>query len=344
MQIEFLNEEPAERARFFQQAALKQSTLPVIIEKDFWVCWMLGVLFGDAELARQIVFKGGTSLSKVFGVIDRFSEDIDLSIAPAFVGIEDRDIAAANTRTQRDRLIRRLEQACLETVRERIQPAVEPRIVAALGPSPGGKPWLEFETDGATHSPVLLFRYPSSQPEGFAYLRRFVKLEFGSLTDQQPTGRHPVLPWVAQTYPGGFKDWKCQVVALELERTFWEKATILHAEYHRDASDEMPDRFSRHYADMSRLAQHPSCAPFFAMDDLCGRVVDWKSRFFARAWARYDLARRGTFRLAPPPGRLAELTADYDGMRQMFITPPPAFDEIVRVLKDAEQKINKPRP
>jgi hypothetical protein len=237
------------------------------------------------------VFKGGTSLSKVFGAIDRFSEDIDLSIAPAFVGIEDRDIAAANTRTQRDRLIRRLEQACLETVRERIQPAVEPRIVAALGPSPGGKPWLEFETDGATHSPVLLFQYPSSQPERFAYLRRFVKLEFGSLTDQQPTGRHRVLPWVAETYPGGFKDWKCEGVALELERTFWEKATILHAEFHRDASDEMPDRFSRQYADMSRLAQHPSCAPFFAMDDLCGRQPDALFRDTGRVRAAAAAAR-----------------------------------------------------
>lgn len=342
MQIEFLKKETAERARFFQQVALRQSTLPVIIEKDFWVCWILGVLFGDTELARQIVFKGGTSLSKVFGVIDRFSEDIDLSIAPAYVGIEDHDIAAANTRTQRDRLIQRLDQACLKAVRERILSAVERGIVEALGPSRGAKPWLEFEAGGTTHSPVLFFHYPSSQPDGFAYLRRFVKLEFGSLTDQQPTGRYPVLPWVAEAYPGGFEDWKCEVVALELERTFWEKATILHAEYHRDASDKMPDRFSRHYADMARLAKHPSCAPFFSMDDLCGRVVEWKIRFFARTWARYDLARRGTFRLAPPPERLAELTADYDEMRQMFITPPPAFDQIVRTLKDAEQKINWP--
>ena len=63
MQIEFLKLEPAERAIYFQQTALKQSTLPVIVEKDFWVCWLLGVLFSDVELARQIVFKGGTSLS-----------------------------------------------------------------------------------------------------------------------------------------------------------------------------------------------------------------------------------------------------------------------------------------
>ena len=344
MQIEFLNLAPAERAIYFQQAALKQSTLPVIVEKDFWVCWLLGVLFSDVELARQIVFKGGTSLSKVFGVIDRFSEDIDLSIAPEFVGIDDDAIVAANTRTQRDRLMLRLEQSCLKAVRERIQPAIEPRITAVLGPSPRGRPWLEFEVDGATHSPVLLFQYPSSEPHGFSYLRRFVKLEFGSLTDQQPIGRFPVRPWVADAYPDGFTDWKCEVVALELARTFWEKATILHAEFHRDASDKMPDRFSRHYADMSRLAQHPSCAAFFAMDDLCGRVVEWKSRFFSRAWARYDLARRGTFRLVPPTERFTELSADYDEMRQMFISLPPAFDEIVRVLEDAEQKINRPSP
>ena len=344
MQIEFLNKELAERTLYFQQAALKQSTLPVIIEKDFWVCWLLGVLFSDTEFARQMVFKGGTSLSKVFGVIDRFSEDIDLSIAPAFVGIEARDIAAANTRTQCDRLILRLEQACLKTVLERIQPVIEARIVAALGLSPRDKPWLEFEVDGATRSPLLLFHYPNSQSNGFAYLRRFVKLEFGSLTDQQPNGLHQVRPWVADAYPDNFADWKCEVVALELARTFWEKATILHAEFYRDASSKMPDRFSRHYADMSRLAQHPACSSYFAMDDLCGRVVNWKSRFFARTSARYDLAKRGTFRLVPPPERLAELSADYDAMRQMFISVPPAFDEIVRALSDAEQKINKSRP
>ena len=88
-------------------------------------------------------------------------------------------------------------------------------------------------TDPHTNSPVLLFHYPSSQPGGFEYLKRAVKLEFGSLTDQKPVGRHPVRPWVADVLPVAFPDWQCEVVVLEVERSFWEKATIpsTHTEY-----------------------------------------------------------------------------------------------------------------
>ena len=95
---------------------------------------------------------------------------------------------------------------------------------------------------------------PSAQPPEFDYLKRAVKMEFGSLTDQQPAGRHAVRPWIADIIPLAFADWKCDVVALELERTFWEKATILHSEFHRPVGTPTPDRFSRHYADTAALA------------------------------------------------------------------------------------------
>lgn len=344
MQIDFVTQPAAERGVFFQQAALKREMPLVIMEKDFWVCWMLRVLFGQPELASQMVFKGGTSLSKVFGVIERFSEDLDLSIAPAFVGFEEHDIAAAGSRTRRDALMKRLEQACTDIVRNRVQPAIEAVLVSALGPRPGGSPWLECETDAGSHSPVLLFHYPSSETAGFGYLRRTVKMEFGSLTDQRPTASHPVRPWVAEAFPDAFADWKCEVVALELERTFWEKATILHAEYHRAAADPMPDRFSRHYSDLAVLATHPVAGKAVAHRDLRERVVDWKHRFFARTWARYDLARPGTFRLVPSPARVSELHADYNAMRDMFIRPPPPFNEVVATLADLERRINEEAP
>ncbi|MFM7930229.1 MAG: nucleotidyl transferase AbiEii/AbiGii toxin family protein, partial [Pirellula sp.] len=112
---------------------------------------------------------------------------------------------------------------------------------------------FEYIIDPATQSPVILFHYPSTQPFGFDYIKRYVKLEFGSLTDQQPTGHHPIRPWIADELPNAFEDWGCDVVALELDRTFWEKATILHAEYHRPANKATPDRFSRHYADTAAL-------------------------------------------------------------------------------------------
>lgn len=85
-------------------------------------------------------------------------------------------------------------------------------------------------------------------------------MEFGSLTDQRPAGKHVIRPWVAEEFPELLADFRCELVALELERTFWEKATILHAEYHRDAAKPISDRFSRHYSDMAAMAQHAEMA------------------------------------------------------------------------------------
>jgi hypothetical protein len=187
---------------------------------------------------------------------------------------------------------------------------------------------------------VLLFHYPSSQQDGFEYLKRSVKLEFGSLTDQQPTGRHAVQPMIVDIFPKEFDDWRCEVVALELERTFWEKATILHAEYHRPADRSTPDRFSRHYADTAALAQHAIAATALNDDVLRERVVAWKSQFFGSGWVRYELAKPGTFRLVPPAKRLATLKRDYEAIKDMYLSEPAAFDEVKSVLKELEQRIN----
>jgi len=82
MRLGFLGLPADERRLYIEQAALQRNVSPVILEKDFWVCWLLGILY-ESEFAPSLVFNGGTSLSKVFGVIGRFSEDIDLSLSPA---------------------------------------------------------------------------------------------------------------------------------------------------------------------------------------------------------------------------------------------------------------------
>jgi hypothetical protein len=149
-----------------------------------------------------------------------------------------------------------------------------------------------------------------------------------------------VAPWIAEEFPNLFKDFSCALVALELERTFWEKATILHAEFHRDRAKPIRDRFSRHYSDMAALALHESADQALARTDLRQRVADWKSRFFASGWANYDLAKPGTFRLAPPDFRIPELERDYSAMRDMFIVKPPNFSAVVETLSELEAKIN----
>ena len=297
MKLGFLELPADERRLYIEQAAIRRNVSPVILEKDFWVCWLLGILF-ESEFAGSLVFKGGTSLSKVFGVIDRFSEDIDLSLSPAFLKLPE----AGTSRNQANKWMTKAEAACGAAVQNQIGPAMEAAVAGVLGKSE--RAWFEFLTDSHTNSPVLLFHYPSSQPAGFDYLKRSVKLEFGSLTDQQPVGRHPVRPWVADVLPDAFPDWRCEVVALEVERSFWEKATILHTEYHRPAEKPTPDRFSRHYADTAALAKHPTASKAIDQHDLRNRVVEWKSQFFGSSWANYDQAKPGTFRLVPPPERL----------------------------------------
>ena len=334
MKLEFLALPPDERKLYIEQAALRRNISPVVLEKDFWVCWLLGILF-DSEFSGSLVFKGGTSLSKVFGVIERFSEDIDLSLSPEFLKLPE----AGTSRNQANKWITKAEAACGEAVRTQIMPVFEKSVTSVIGANQ--QPWFEFLTDPHTHSPVVLFHYPTTQPSGFDYLKRSVKLEFGSLTDQQPTGRHPVRPWVADVFPDAFLDWKCQVVALELERCFWEKATILHTEFHRPAGKPTPDRFSRHYADTAALAIHLSATN--AIDDhaIRDRVVEWKSRFFGSAWANYELAKPGTFRLVPPRDRIPALRRDYQAMRDMYLTEPASFDDILATLSDLERRINQ---
>lgn len=337
MQIAFLAFPADERRVYIEEAASRRGVSPVIMEKDFWVCWLLGVLF-KATFSDAIVFKGGTSLSKVFGIVERFSEDIDLSLAPEFLGLGEPELAAPLSKGQAGKWMKKAEEECIAAVRERLAPELEATVGNAMGDR--SQPWLEFFVDPVTHSPVLLFRYPTTQPDGFEYLKRAVKLEFGSLTDQRPTERHPVRPWIAEALPEAFADWQCTVVALDVQRTFWEKATILHSEYHRPADKTTPDRFSRHYADTAALAAHPAASPAIDQHELRDRVVMWKSRFFSSGWARYDLAQAPTFKLVPPSEREAALRRDYQAMRDMYLADPLPFDQILSTLAAAEQRIN----
>ena len=335
----FAREASESRADYFYQYGASAQIPAYIVEKDFWVCWLLGRIFATEELGRDCVFKGGTSLSKVFNVIQRFSEDIDLGLSPASLGWAESDLDDAPSNTARQKRVAQIEAACADAVRGRFLEQLESVIRRELGPSPQGS-WLSYELESASHSPVIYFAYSQAVPPG-SYVAPTVKIEFGSLTDQRPTGAHPISPLVAQLAPDTFADFRAEVVALEIERTFWEKATILHAEYHRPANKPQPARYARHYSDFAALWRHPSGLPASRQLDLLARVRLHKSRFFASGWANYATAVPGTFRLLPPDTRLAELRADYESMRPMFIKEPLSFNEMLAVLREAEQSLNQ---
>lgn len=333
---------PPERAVVLREGAARLGYSAVVVEKDFWVCWILGLLFQPAELAGALVFKGGTSLSKVYHAINRFSEDIDLSVAPHAIGLSEDDLLAPASNRARDAKDRELEARCIAWTQATLAPILENEIEKILGPRDDGTPWLVFARD-SNNAPVLWFRYPPLFTDGAAYIRREIKLEPGSLTDQRPVGEHQISPWLANVVPKPLSEMYCRVVSLEAERTFWEKATLLHAEYHRALDVPMPANYSRHYSDIASLVRNRPLIVEAALadPDFCQRVAAWKTRFFTRAWARYDLARPRTLRLVPPPERHAELEKDYRDMGDMFLHPPPAFEEVLATIRDLELRINQ---
>ena len=154
----------AEKQAAYTQAALQANTLPVITEKDFWVCWLLGRIYAMPTLGAHCVFKGGTSLSKVFGIIQRFSEDIDLGILPATFGWKESDLDDAPTPTQRRKRMDRLMAECADFVRESFQPQLEASVSSMLGPGSGGSNWLVYTEDPAAQFASAWANYQSATP------------------------------------------------------------------------------------------------------------------------------------------------------------------------------------
>jgi hypothetical protein len=329
------------RRRLFEETGSRMNLDPLIVEKDFWVCWTLKCLFSLSDMRENLVFKGGTSLSKVYKVIHRFSEDIDLTVNRVLLGFErDNDLANIKSNKQRDRSIGQMVAACSRFVDSDLRQKLDEIFVSYL--KDGKEQWSlvidEQDRDGQT----LLFNYPGAVDlVSGSYVDPYVKLEFGCRSDPWPTMSAVVKPYAAKYFPDVFsKNQECEVIALKAERTFWEKATILHQEANRSKDRPFPLRFSRHYYDLAMLAHSPFRDNALQNYDLLEAVAHHKKLFFRCGWAKYDDARPGSLRLLPPDFRLPELQKDYEKMQIMMFEKSPSFQEILDILLDLESTIN----
>lgn len=334
----------ADRSDLFKETARQRGLTPAIIEKDFWVCWTLKRVFTFADPPAGLLFKGGTSLSKVFGVIERFSEDVDLSFDRAGLGFGgESDPLNAPTGKRRKHGLEALTETCQRVIRERMLPQLITAFGDALGEPPSATWGLELaedDPDGQT----LLFRYPaddqSHSADEPAYIQPVVRLEIGARSDHWPAIEATVTSYAAEEFPDTFKEAACKVRVLAAERTFWEKATVLHMWHHAPAEKKFRDRQSRHYYDVVRLYKHELGRSAVKDSELLLNVARHKEVFFPAAWARYADAKPGTLRLVPPDARLPELEQDYRKMREMIFGEPPAIERLLEVLREIEHEIN----
>lgn len=316
----------AERRTVFSETAASMGVTPAVIEKDFWVTWVLDRLFRNPELARLLMFKGGTSLSKVYRLIERFSEDIDLILDWRVLSGEDPQ--AQRSKTQQDKL----NQVITERAQAFIGGELLNRVSMALGDM------CRCAID-STDLYVINVRYPAAFSD--RYLRPEVRLEIGPLASWLPHEERTIRCYAAEAFPQVFERTECPVRVITAERTFWEKATILHHEAHRPSDNPQPPRYSRHYYDIAKMAESQVKHAALADMALLANVVEFKERFYPRGWARYDLARPGTFRLVPEGHVLAAVRTDYRSMANMIFGSIPEFDDMMTTLTKLQDEINR---
>ncbi len=309
----------------FSETAANRGITQSIVEKDFWVTWTLGKLFADEQLSNILMFKGGTSLSKVFGVIERFSEDIDLILD--WQTLTKTDPLDKRSKTKQAKL----NTAVNEKAKDYIRNELLPHIASLL------EPLCQCKIGDDDFS--INVTYPASFRD--KYLRPEILLEIGPLASWLPYEQYTIRSIASDSFDKLFVKPTCSVNAIVAKRTFWEKATILHHEANRPEGSHIPSRYSRHYYDLAMMANSSIKDEALADEELLENVVEFKKKFYSRGWAQYDDALNGSLKLLPPEYRYKELKSDYAAMRSMIFGEYPDFDTIIHILADLEKAINQ---
>jgi len=332
---------PAEdRQLAFQQVVGEMGLQAVSVEKDFWVCWTLRELFSMPGVRDHLTFKGGTSLSKAWKFIERFSEDIDIIVDKVALGFGgDAAPDRAPSKKQRRERLEKLMEASKQWVQGTLQPALDARLRETLGEA-GWR--LEVDPDLADGQ-CLLFHYPALFTATAAgYVRPVVKIELGARSDDWPHETKAIQPYVIEFFPAFDPDATFSVNVLAAERTFWEKACLLHEETFRPADKPRKHRMARHYYDLWCLLRAGVGQSAIADMALFRRVAEHREIFFRLGWVDYSTHRPGTFRLIPPEQHLGNWRDDYQEMLgPMFFGEVPTFEEILRVVGEFEQLFNR---
>lgn len=314
----------------FDTTALRLGTASQNIEKDFWVCWTLDALFnGLKEGGPRLLFKGGTSLSKGFGLINRFSEDIDVTVFRDDIGepatIEELDALSGKKRKAR---LDAIKDACKAYIngplRAELTMILRDRL-RATGLDAGA---ARVEADDTDPDGQTLLIYPAATPRS-DYVRAAIKLESGAKSALDPNSEVPVKPYVDDDLPA--PDLTVPAVrTVDPDRTFWDKVVILHGL--RRSFDKRGElhggvqRVSRHYYDLHQLAAAPVGAAAIAEKTLGADCVAHARMFFNRPDFDLASAAPGSFALAPHDAMIAQLRVDYRAMQGMIFGDPPDFE------------------
>lgn len=315
----------------FRNTSIKIGLNEAIIEKDFWVCLMLDYLFHKCECKDYFTFKGGTSLSKCYNLIKRFSEDIDLILDWRILGYRLNEPWLERSNTKQDKFNKEANAKAELFLKETLLPVLQNDFNRLLNLKDA---FYIDDKDAQT----ICFRYPAVYNDDS--ILQILRLEIGALAAWTPSVVKNIKSYTAEYYPKIFETGTTDIRCASVERSFWEKATILHHEANRPKELPMPRRYSRHYYDLYVIAHSEYKSAAFEQIDLLRKVVDFKMKFYPRKWAEYENAKPETLKLVPPEYRLKVLREDYQNMENMFYSDFPDFDNLMKYIYELEKEIN----
>jgi Nucleotidyl transferase AbiEii toxin, Type IV TA system len=339
---DILSADAATRLGLFTTTAQRIGTTPQNVEKDFWVCWTLDALFNGLPAGPRLLFKGGTSLSKGFGLIQRFSEDIDITVFRDDLGLPTSvEQLNAMSRKKREAALDAIKAACEAYISGPLCEALS--AVATATCVRNGLPAAEFLVGPDPEDrQSLQLRYPTVTPAD-SYIAKVVKIESGAKSALDPHSVQTITPYVNDDLPGANLA-VANVTIVDAERTFWDKVVILHGLRRwfdiRGVLRGNGQRISRHYYDLYQLLRSDAGTSALANRALGADCVDHARLFFNRPDFDLASAQPPSFALCPEGAMVDDLRRDYRAMTGMIFGVAPAFKDIIESVAGLEARLN----
>ncbi|MCT4643633.1 MAG: nucleotidyl transferase AbiEii/AbiGii toxin family protein [Carboxylicivirga sp.] len=327
--ITFYKNKPEERNAVFEAIGNNIGIPASAVEKDWWVVLTLA-LIQELKAAPHIVFKGGTSLSKAWNIIERFSEDIDLALDKTFLGIEE-----CTTVKQ----VKKLRSATRKYIYNSFIPELQDRF-KEVGFA-DVKVEL-YEEEGENLEPVQILVKYNTCTSASSYTKPEVKIEIGSRSLREPFTNREFSSLVGEHYKDKpFADAPITVPCVNPERTFLEKLFLLHEEFQKPENEIRVDRLSRHLYDIEMLMRTEYAEIALANIELYNEIIEHRSIYTKISSIDYNEHQPKTLNPLPPDAVIDNWRKDYQQMQEeMIYGDSLSFDKLLEQIKELKERIN----
>jgi len=329
----FLQLTETDRKNIFTQVSIRKKLSPKAVEKDWWVTMTLRALF-SCECADHIVFKGGTSLSKAWNLIERFSEDIDIAIDRKFFGFAEE---------LKRKQINNLRRASCAYISGKLKEELDCKL---RDNGVGGYSLFVPETQDTTKDPqIITIQYHSLFPVG-SYLLDKILIEIGVRSLLEPSENIKLRSFVADIFPNEFySDEFVSIPTVIPQRTFLEKAFLLHEEFQKPIEKIRVNRMTRHIYDLEKLMDTDFAREALSNRDLYETIVEHRRTLTAMKEVDYDTHTPDKINFVPPEAMLAQWKEDYEAMQLGMIhgksLPFNKLIDRIKVLNERFRNIDK---